>query len=482
MTQVNGLALHFCAGLAGGSAAGPPYKMRAMTGHATGVEDGTVDSFVREVASAPALVPPLFMTGALLGDTYELRERLGAGGMAVVYRAHDQRLGRDVAVKVPRIDGLTGAAREQRVRMFEREAQATARLSHPGIVTLHHVGDHHGVPFLVLELLTGETLAARLARRQVLPIAEATAILDGLLAALAFAHDRGFVHRDLTPKNVFLTTDDRVKVLDFGVAIEAAVASGTVTRAAGTPGYMAPEHSDGADARGDLWAAAVLFVESVTGQRPDAAAPRDDALPDDVPRPLRSIVTRALADDPARRPTTAAEMRLALTPEVISARAPRGRHRARRIVIAATVATLALAALVVWRLQRHEAPRSAALIVPRDGVWRGDPPGETPWETRLERTGPTTFRYENHNRADGRTGGGELTLERLRDGTTTLSGRTADQRTCPTCTNVGYIEFIVLAPDQLYQNKSAWGPSHDHYVEWFPPYRYAWHGPLAAAR
>ena len=236
-----------------------------MTGHAAGVDDGTVDSFLREVASAPALVPPLFTTGAVLGETYELRERLGAGGMAVVYRAHDQRLGRDVAVKVPRIDGLTGADRDQRIRMFEREAQATARLTHPGIVTLHHVGDHHGVPFLVLELLTGETLAARLARRQVLPIAEATAILDGLLAALAFAHDRGFVHRDLTPKNVFLTTDDRVKVLDFGVAIEAATASGTVTRAAGTPGYMAPEHSDGADARGDLWAAAVLFVESVTG-------------------------------------------------------------------------------------------------------------------------------------------------------------------------------------------------------------------------
>jgi tRNA A-37 threonylcarbamoyl transferase component Bud32 len=456
--------------------------MRGMTGHAAGVDDGTVDSFLREVASAPALVPPLFTTGAVLGETYELRERLGAGGMAVVYRAHDQRLGRDVAVKVPRIDGLTGADRDQRIRMFEREAQATARLTHPGIVTLHHVGDHHGVPFLVLELLTGETLAARLARRQVLPIAEATAILDGLLAALAFAHDRGFVHRDLTPKNVFLTTDDRVKVLDFGVAIEAATASGTVTRAAGTPGYMAPEHSDGADARGDLWAAAVLFVESVTGHRPDAAAPRGDTLPETVPRPLRSIVARALADDPARRPTTAAEMRLALTPEVVATRSPRGRDRARRLIAGAAVTALALIVVAVWWSRRDDGPRTAAIITPRDGVWRGDPAGETPWETRLERSGPTTFRYENHNRVDGRTGRGELTLERLRDGTTTLSGRTADVPTCPTCTNVGYIEFIVLAPDKLYQNKSAWGPSHDHYVEWFPPYRYAWQGPLAAVR
>jgi hypothetical protein len=120
-------------------------------------------------------------------------------------------------------------------------------------------------------------------------------------------------------------------------------------------------------------------------------------------------------------------------------------------------------------------------MVPDSGRWRGDPAGGTPWEVRLQRTGDRTFRYENHNRVDGRTSRGELTLEFLDDGSTTLSGRVADAPTCPTCTNVGYVEFIVLGPRSLYQYKAAWGPSHENYVEWFPPYRYAWQGSLNAA-
>ena len=433
-----------------------------------------VDTFLRAVASAPAVLPPLVAAGTLLAETYEVRERIGAGGMATVYRAIDRRLGRDVAVKVPRVEGLSGEDRDRRIRMFEREAQATARLVHPGIVTLHHVGDHHGVPFLVLELLTGETLATRLGRRQTLPIAEASAILDGILAALAFAHDRGFVHRDLTPKNVFLTTDDRVKLLDFGVAIEAEARSGTVTRAAGTPGYMAPEHERAADARSDLWSAAVLFLESVTGQRAHEVRPDGADLPATVPRPLRAIVARALADDPARRPTTASEMRAAIQPEVVAPRPPRRRTWG----AVAVVALVCLGVAALWWRGQETGPGAPRIIEPQAGRWRADPGGDSPWEVRLERVDRSIYRYENHNRTTGRTSRGDLTLELVADGSTVLSGRTADVPTCPTCTNVGYIEFIVLGPTSLYQNKAAWGPSHDDYVEWFPPYRYAWKGPL----
>ena len=108
--------------------------------------------------------------------------------------------------------------------------------------------------------------------------------------------------------------------------------------------------------------------------------------------------------------------------------------------------------------------------------------GLTPWEVRLQRRDASTYSYENFNRATGTTVRGELALELLDDGTTILAGKTADVRTCPTCVaNVGFVEFIVLSPASLYQNKAAWGPDHEHYVEWFPPYRYVWLGAAASA-
>src|SRR5678815_3207725 len=193
----------------------------------------TIDTFLRAAAAVDAVDPALALAvGTVLEDCYELRERLAAGGMATVFRAYDRRLNRALAIKVPRLLG----DRERTLEMFEREAQATARLSHPNIVALHHIGDHRGIRFAVLELLHGETLAARLARRHVLPTPEAVAILDGVLEAIGYAIERG-------------------------------ITAGTATRAAGTPGYMAPEHTVAADPRDDLWAAGVLFLECVTGLR-----------------------------------------------------------------------------------------------------------------------------------------------------------------------------------------------------------------------
>ncbi|HEY0993086.1 MAG TPA: serine/threonine-protein kinase [Kofleriaceae bacterium] len=433
----------------------------------------TIDTFLRSAAAIDAVDPALALTvGSVLDDCYELRERLAAGGMATVYRAYDRRLNREVAIKVPRLLG----DRARTLEMFEREAQATARLSHPNIVALHHVGDHRGTRVAVLELLHGETLAARLARRAALPAGEAMAILDGVLQALGYAHERGIVHRDLTPRNVFLTTDQRVKLLDFGVAIEHGGASGTATRAAGTPGYMAPEHAVAADPRNDLWAAGVLFLECVTGVRPGLDAAHE--VPGELPRAVRDTIARAVDRDPERRPATANDMRAVLV-RSLGAPRPRLRWRRRRwaaglLAVGAVVA--AVIAIAVARCAAGPGP-----LVPCDGRWRGDPPAGTPWETELQRIDETHFSYKNVNHHDGRASGGTLTLEKLSDGTTILSGKTADVATCPTCTNVGFIEFIILDETHIYQNRSAWGPSHDDYKQWFPEYRYKWEGTLRDA-
>jgi serine/threonine protein kinase len=425
----------------------------------------TIDTFLRAAAAVDAVDPALALTvGTVLDDCYELRERLAAGGMATVFRAFDRRLNREVAIKVPRLLG----DRERTLEMFEREAQATGRLSHPNIVALHHIGDHRGIRFAVLELLHGETLAARLARRHVLPTPEAMAILDGVLEAIGYAHERGIVHRDLTPRNVFLTTDQRVKLLDFGVAIEHGGSAGTATRAAGTPGYMAPEHLLAADPRNDLWAAGVLFLECVTGQRPQAGGPHE--VPGELPRRVREMVARAIDRDPDNRPSTASDMRVALTIGIRPTR-PCARRRWRRAIVPAALACVAAVGVA---LGMPDAPTGP--LVPRDGRWRGDPPAGTPWETELQRLDDNHFSYKNVNHLDGRASGGTLLLEKLSDGTTILSGKTADLRTCQTCTNVGFIEFIVLDDTHIYQNRAAWGPSHDDYKQWFPEYRYKWEG------
>lgn len=265
-----------------------------------------MDAIVRAVArvgSVHVLAP-----GHVLDDNYELVDRIGGGGMGVVFRARDRRLGRDVAVKVLK----PGCEDDDHLRrLFEREARATAQLLHPNIVTLHHVGEHEGQPYLVLELLSGETLASRLTRRGRLALRDALAIIDGVLAALAFAHERGVLHRDLKPNNVFLTVDDRVKVLDFGVALTLDTDPGPATRSAGTPGYMAPEQRDGTTQgpRTDVWAAALLFVECVTGRRPDEAHALQALAATDVTSPLKRVLERALSANPAERPESAAQLR-----------------------------------------------------------------------------------------------------------------------------------------------------------------------------
>jgi len=200
-------------------------------------------------------------------------EKIGAGGMGEVYRAHDEQLGRDVAIKV--LLALSDPAARSRLW---REARAAASLNHPNVCQLYEIGEENGVLFLAMELLDGESLAVRLLLRGPLPCAEAVQIVLAILAALEALHRRGLVHRDLKPSNVFLTPHG-VKLLDFGLARPIPTGSGATETdltlpgtVIGTPDYMAPEQVLGqtVDARADLFAAGTLLFEMLCGKPPFA--------------------------------------------------------------------------------------------------------------------------------------------------------------------------------------------------------------------
>ncbi|MDX6306498.1 MAG: hypothetical protein QOI77_3467, partial [Blastocatellia bacterium] len=163
--------------------------------------------------------------GESLGN-YKVLSAIGAGGMGEVYRAHDARLDREVAIKVLPADF---AADRDRLRRFEQEAKATSALNHPNILTVYDIGEHDGSPYIVAELLDGEELRDRLNEGSI-PLRKVTEYAQQIVNGLSAAHEKGIVHRDLKPENLFLTKDDRVKILDFGLAKlsePAAVATGS---------------------------------------------------------------------------------------------------------------------------------------------------------------------------------------------------------------------------------------------------------------
>ncbi len=224
--------------------------------------------------------------GTKLGP-YEIVSPIGAGGMGEVYRARDSRLERDVAVKVLP-DAV--AADAQALARFEREAKSVAALSHPNILAIHDVGKEGNVSFAVMELLDGEPLADRIARSR-LPWRKAAEIGVAIADGLSAAHSKGVVHRDLKPANVFVTSDGRVKILDFGLArvslpagaeTSAPTAAGETSPGTvmGTVGYMSPEQVRGlpADARSDIFSFGCVLYEMVTGQRAFARDTATEAL------------------------------------------------------------------------------------------------------------------------------------------------------------------------------------------------------------
>ena len=215
-------------------------------------------------------------SGTKIGP-YEIQSPLGAGGMGEVYRARDTRLGRDVAIKVL----PEGVAKDaDRLWRFEQEARTIAALSHPNILGIHDIGKHDGAPFLVSELLEGQTLREKL-EVGALPVKRAIEYALGIAQGLAAAHEKGIVHRDLKPENVFITKDGRVKVLDFGLAKLASSEQThetvvTLTSPAtlpgmvmGTVGYMSPEQvrGDATDARSDIFSFGAVLYEMLTGKR-----------------------------------------------------------------------------------------------------------------------------------------------------------------------------------------------------------------------
>jgi TolB-like protein/Tfp pilus assembly protein PilF len=265
---------------------------------------------------------------------YEILAPLGAGGMGEVYRARDTRLGRDVAVKVL----PAGVADPERLKRFEREARATAALSHPNITVVFDVGTHDGVPYLVEELLEGESLRERLMRGAI-PLPEAVGIATQIARGLAAAHEKHIVHRDLKPGNVFLTREGTVKILDFGLAklVESVpaeeadtlshVPTGTTGfgRVLGTTAYMAPEQARGmpVDPRTDIFAFGVVFYEMLAGMRPFRGETATDTvaailtqepppLPAGVPPGVQRVVTLCLAKLPDQRFSSAHDLALAL--------------------------------------------------------------------------------------------------------------------------------------------------------------------------
>jgi serine/threonine-protein kinase len=330
--------------------------------------------------------------------------------MGEIYRARDSRLGRDVAIKVPPEHLLCD---KEALARFEREARAVAALTHPNILDIHDVGTADGVTFVVTELLEGESLGERL-KRGPLPWRSALDIGLAIADGLAAAHGCGVVHRDLKPDNIFLSSDGRVKILDFGLArregersedsasrTPASTATGILV---GTAGYISPEQVQGkrADERSDIFALGCILYEAVTGRRAftgetQAEAlvatlkeePRDPADLVNLPEDLRMLILRSLAKKPDARFQSAHDLAFALkvartaprpTPSPASApdattvvTRPRGRRRTRLTVLLFVAAAAAVAAAGVAILSRRDRGNLDSLAVLPFANASGDP-------------------------------------------------------------------------------------------------------------
>jgi eukaryotic-like serine/threonine-protein kinase len=335
--------------------------------------------------------------GRCLGGRYRMEVPLAAGGMGEVWAARDLQAARPVAVKVL---GGAFAGDDRAAERLRREARAAGRLEHPNIARVLDLGEHDGRPYLVMELLEGESLAERIGRAGPMAPAEAARVVAAVAGALEAAHRAGVVHRDVKPGNVFLTAGGEVKVLDFGIALAAGEAALTTGDLIGTAAYLAPERVLGqrATPAADVYALGVVLYELLAGRRPFEAGseielamahvngrPASLALvAPSAPPHLVAACEQAMAKDPSARPSSAAAFARLLCPQAPAgpatrplppvggsasgpvlprAGARRARSRRRGLLVALLLAGALLAALpafggglLSWAGERAQAP------------------------------------------------------------------------------------------------------------------------------
>jgi eukaryotic-like serine/threonine-protein kinase len=317
---------------------------------------------------------------------YRLEEEIGRGGMGVVYRATDTRLGRALAIKMLPADATADPDRNAR---FVREAQAASALNHPHIVTIYDIDAAEGVTFIAMELVDGTPLDRLLAAGP-LTIAQALEYGAQIAAALEAAHASGIVHRDIKPGNIMITRDGRVKVLDFGLAklVERAPDEPTKTALAtragvilGTAAYMSPEQAEGrpVDRRSDIFSLGGVLYEMLAGRRPFAgtsdigvitAILRDTPTPvqsarRDVPAAVAAIVDRCLAKDPARRYQDAGVLGAALSGVLARLTRPGRAWRQPVVLVPVALVLIALTAIGAWQIvQARRARWARETVIP----------------------------------------------------------------------------------------------------------------------
>ncbi len=269
------------------------------------------------------------MTTLSKAGRYELHDELGRGAMGVVYKATDPVIGRSVAVKTMRLsEAGTGMTHEELIARFQTEARAAGLLTHPNIVVIYDAGEEEGLFYITMEMVEGRSLQALIDAGQTFPLPRMLRILEQTCSALEFAHQRNVVHRDIKPANLMLTSDDTVKVTDFGTAKILQFGTAQTAHVVGTPSYMSPEQIKGksVDGRSDLFALGVILYELVTGEKPfpgqnittviykivneDPIPPRE--LDSSVHPGLNYVITRALAKEPEARYQSARELLEAL--------------------------------------------------------------------------------------------------------------------------------------------------------------------------
>lgn len=367
----------------------------------------TLDEQHDDEEEAPPPLPPM------LASKYRLTERIGEGGMGVVYLGTHAELKTKVAIKVLQPKLARDAVARAR---FVREARLAASLESEHTARIHDVGTDEGTPYIVMEYLAGESLDARLQRQGALPLSDVATIMLQALEALSEAHARGLVHRDLKPANLFLVARQGeplwVKVLDFGISkvVGEAAASDSNTDVSltaprtllGSPEYMSPEQlrdSAAVDARSDLWACGVLLFELLTKTMPfegatladlyakiisDAPRSLSSATPQALPAPVLRLVERCLQKEPKDRPQSAFEIAEVLAPHAsASSRAllPRiaswckaqvpavaAPSRARRVVGGVALVAASCAVAFVLATLRTPAPMAASATAPRSDV------------------------------------------------------------------------------------------------------------------